>query len=100
MAEFVSNYDKFPVVHVNQQNVICGEGWKQTCNIIKDCIQSISNTKKVIAVECYTEILDKEVLTNLQSNLEGEFILTKNYMLPEGEIMQMVYPDVTDDAVF
>ena len=29
MAEFVPNYDKFPVVHVKQENVLCGEGWKQ-----------------------------------------------------------------------
>lgn len=100
MAKFVPNYDKFPVVHVKQKNVLCGEGWEQTCKIINDRIQSISNTKKIIIIECYTEILDEEVLTNLQSCIKGEFIYTKDFMLPEGEIMQMVYPDVTDDAVF
>ncbi len=100
MTDFVSNYDKFPVVNVNQKNVLRGTGWQQTCNIIKDKISSVSLNKKIIAFECYTEILDDEILTNLQSCLEGEFILTKNYMLPEEKISQIIYPDVTDDAVF
>src|SRR4051794_31063225 len=100
MAEFVPNYDKFPVVHVKQSNVVCSEGWKQVCNIINDRIQSISSAKKMIAIECYTEILDEEVIANLQSNIKGEFVFTKEYMFPEDVISEMVYPDVTDDAVF
>lgn len=100
MEGYIPNYDKFPIVQVKQQNVLCGEGWEQTCNIINERIQSVSNAKKIIAIECYTEILDEEVLTNLQSCIKGEFILTKNYMLPEDTISKMVYPDVTDDAVF
>jgi mannose-6-phosphate isomerase class I len=100
MAEFVPNYDKFPVVHVKEKNVLCKQGWSGVCSIIKDAIQLIQSKKKIIALECYTEILDEEVLTSLQSNLEGEFFLTKDYMLSEKQIMQMVYPDVTDDAVF
>lgn len=66
MTTYVPNYDKFPVVHVKQQDVICGEGWEQVGNIINDRIQLISNTKKIIAIECYTGIDDEEVLTNLQ----------------------------------
>ena len=100
MAEFVPNYDKFPVVHVKEKNVLCRQGWSSVCGIINDSIKLIQSSKKIIALECYAEILDEEVLTSLQSNLEGEFILTKDYMLPERQIMQMVYPDVTDDAVF
>jgi len=100
MAEFVPNYDKFPVVHVKEKNVLCKQGWSSVCGIIRDAVQLIQSNKKIIALECYTEILDEEVLTSLQSNLEGKFFLTKDYMLPEEQIMQMVYPDVTDDAVF
>jgi len=100
MAEFVPNYDKFPVVHVMEKNVLCKQGWSSVCSIIKDAIQLIQSNKKIIALECYTGILEEEVFTSLQSNLEGEFFLTKDYMLPEKQIMQMVYPDVTDDAVF
>jgi hypothetical protein len=100
MTEFVPNYDKFPVVRVKEKNVLCKQGWSNVCSIIKDAIQLIQSNKKIIALECYTEILDEEVLTSLQSNLEGEFFLTKDYMLPEKQIMRMVYPDVTDDAVF
>src|SRR5262249_54273428 len=100
MPEFIPNYDKFPIVHVKQKNVICGEGWKKVCNIISDRIQSISTTEKIIAIECYTEVLDEEVLSNLQSCIDGEFVLTKDYMLPEDVISKIVYPDITDDAVF
>ena len=100
MSKFIPNYDKFPVVNVKQKNVLCEQGWTNVCAVIKNRIQSITSAKKIIAIECYTGISDEEALTNLQSNLDGEFILTKNYMLAEGEIMQMIYPDVTDDAVF
>lgn len=100
MGGYIPNYDKFPVVHVKQQNVLCGEGWEQTCSIINQRIEAIPDNKKIVAIECYTEILDEEVLNNLQSCIKGEFILTKNYMLPEDAISKMIYPDVTDDAVF
>ena len=42
-------------------------GLEDLCDVIKDRIQLISIAKKIIALECYTEILDEEVLTNLQS---------------------------------
>lgn len=100
MGGYIPNYDKFPVVHVKLQNVLCGEGWEQTCSIINQRIEAIPDNKKIVAIECYTEILDEEVLNNLQSCIKGEFILTKNYMLPEDAISKMIYPDVTDDAVF
>jgi len=100
MKTYIPNYDKFPVVQVKKTNAVCGEGWDQTCDIINDRIQSIPSTKKIIAIECYTEILDEEVLTNLQSRVKGDYILTKDYFLPEDTISKMVYPDVTDDAVF
>ena len=34
--------------------------------VINNCVQLIPVTKKIIAIECYTEILDDEVLTHLQ----------------------------------
>jgi mannose-6-phosphate isomerase class I len=100
MADFVSNYDKFPKLQVKEKNVLCKQGWDQVRAVIKDRIQSISSTKKIIAVECYTEISDEEVLTNLQSSIKGDFVFTKDYMLSETVISKMVYSDVTDDAVF
>jgi hypothetical protein len=100
MADFVSNYNKFPVVRVNEKNVLCKQGWNDVCAVIKHRIQLIPSIKKIIAIECYTEISDEEVLTNLQSNIKGDFVFTKDYMLPEDAISKLVYPDVTDDAVF
>ncbi|MDQ2752668.1 MAG: class I mannose-6-phosphate isomerase, partial [Bacteroidota bacterium] len=100
MADFVSNYNKFPVVRVNEKNVLCKQGWNDVCAVINDQIQSISSIKKIIAIECYTEISDEEVLTNLQSNIKGDFVFAKDCMLPEDAISKLVYPDVTDDTVF
>ena len=82
MAEFVPNYDKFPKVHI-KENAVCKQGWSDVCTVINDRIQSIPSNKKIIAVECYTEILDEEVVTNLQSHIKGDFVFTKDYMLPE-----------------
>jgi len=100
MDEFVANYDKFPVVLFKDKDVLCQQGWDNACAVLNNSISVLPNIKKIIALECYTEILDEEVLGNLQAQLKGEFIFTKDFMLPEETISKMVYPDVTDDAVF
>ena len=44
--------------------------------------------------------MDEEIITALQSNLEGSYFFSKDCMLPENKIDSLVYPDVTDDEVF
>lgn len=100
MHDFVPNYDKSPFIKVRQQNITCGEGWTSVCTLIRQHLSDIRSTRQVIALECYTGIDDEEVIDSLRAGLEGSFIHTKDFMLPEKDIREMIHPDVTDDAIF
>ena len=97
MASCIPNYNKYPVIHTKQPRTVCWQGWEAVCKAMQDAIAS---GKKIVALECYPGILDEEVLPQLQASLSGTFYYTKDFMLSEEAIEQLVYPDVTDDEVF
>lgn len=100
MHDIVPNYEKFPRIKVRQDNVPCGSGWKSVCDAIHQRLPHGTSRPGIVALECYTGVDDEEVLGHLRSGLEGRFLLTKDYMLPEKTIRELVRPDVTDDAIF
>src|SRR5690349_671623 len=100
MPAYVPNYDKFPVIKTTHQSTVCWQGWEEVLNIIQQQINSIYSPQKTIAFECYTGILDEEVIPQLQQALNGIFYYTKDFMLDEDSIQQLIYLDVTDDEVF
>jgi hypothetical protein len=91
----VANYDKTPFITVKGQGEDCHEGWEAVGRIIGG-----RKGKKVIAIECYPGVQDEEVIPQLTSALPGTFFFTKDAMLSEEKILQLVYPDVTDDEIF
>jgi hypothetical protein len=91
-----SNYDKSPYIQVGGQGDACRQGWEAVCATIGGAAAG----KRVVVFECYPGVQDEEVLPRLQAALPGRWILTKDIMWPEEKILRMVYPDVTDDAVF
>lgn len=100
MQDFVPNYEKFPFIKVRQDNVCYGTGWESVCAIIRQQLSHLRSTRRIVALECYTGIDDEEVTGSLQSGLEGQFVYTRDFMLPERTIREMTHPDVTDDAIF
>jgi mannose-6-phosphate isomerase class I len=100
ISGYTSNYDKFPVINVKNNSAFCKEGWQEVCNVIKEKVDDIERNKKIIVLECYTGILDEEVVPELKRVLEGEFYFAKDYMLPEEKLKTLIYSDVTDDEVF
>src|SRR5882757_7481203 len=95
-----SNYDKSPFITVKEHAADCWQGWDDTCRVIREKVEGFHGKKKIVAMECYPGVSDEEVLPQLKKNIGGAFYYSKDYMLPEEKILQMVYPDVTDDAVF
>jgi len=107
-----SNYDKFPFIQVKGQDDACLEGWEAVCKAIAAAVDGAGGAggvggardaggrRKVVVLECYPGVQDDEVLPRLQAALPGRWILTREAMWPEEKILRMVYPDVTDDAVF
>jgi mannose-6-phosphate isomerase class I len=98
MANFFPNYDKVPVVAVHQKDTDCRAGWAS----IAEGITAYANKKnaRVIALECYPGLHDEKIITQLKENLAGDFYFTQDFMRPEQEINELVYPDVTDDEIF
>ena len=95
-----SNYDKSPFIQVEGQDYACLEGWDAVCRTIVSAVGALKSSRKVVLLECYPGVQDDEVLPKLQAALPGRWILTKDALLPEEKILRMIYPDVTDDAVF
>lgn len=96
MTSYVSNYDKCPVIHTKQKSTVCCQGWEAVGNTLKEA----ATGKKIVAIECYPGTLDEEVIPQLQQYVNGVFYFTKDFMLEEKAIEQLVYPDVTDDEIF
>jgi mannose-6-phosphate isomerase class I len=100
MDEFVASYDKWPFIRVKGQPGAAAEGWDQTGNTLLAAIGKMTGPKKLIAFECYQGVLEEEVLAQLRARLSGTFYNTRDYFKDEASIQELVYPDVTDDAVF
>jgi hypothetical protein len=95
-----SNYDKTPFITVKESANDCQEGWEAVCRTIREKVESLKGPKKVIALECYPGVQDEEVIPKLTAALPGLFYFTKDAFLPEEKVLQLVYPDTTDDEIF
>lgn len=100
MKKVISNYDKWPFIQVKENVDECREGWEATYNVINEKVKSIVGHKKIIVLECYHGVMDEYILPQLRQNLQGDFFFSKDSMLSEEKVNQLVYPDVTDDEVF
>jgi hypothetical protein len=95
-----SNYDKWPAINVKNPKQECLVGWNAISRHLFEQLSKIQKKQKVIVFECYQGVMDKEIISELQKHLTGNWFFSKDYMLSENEIDSLVYPDVTDDEVF
>ena len=94
-----SNYDKNPSVLVSNNDQDCKTGWETILRYLKDRIKE--NPSKLIAIETYQGVDDKEIKTAIKENLPSHQIYdTLDAFKDVKDIEKMVYPDVTDDRVF
>jgi mannose-6-phosphate isomerase class I len=97
MSKFFPNYDKSPTVSIESNGDVWA-GWDSICSgivTLKD-----AKNARVIALECYPGLHDGQIVAELKARLGGQFYMTNDYMLGEDAIDSLVYPDVTDDAIF
>src|SRR5215467_11635648 len=95
-----SNYDKLPLIKIKNVHHECVTGWGNICNYLVEQLQKIPTKQKLIVIECYQGVLDEEIITALQNNLQANYFFPKDCMLDENKIDSVVHPDVTDDEVF
>ena len=100
MPDLKAVYDKWPFINVKTEPGAAAEGWDNVYIKILQCIQSISNSRKVIVLDYYQGVLEEEITANLLTLLPGQQYNAHDYLLSEESIQQLIYPDVTDDAVF
>lgn len=94
-----ANYDKFPFVQVEAENISCIGGWQLIGKKLNAEIRSTE--KKIIVIECYQGVYDHELAGNLKAAVEHlVWIDAGEAYKSEQEILAMTYPDVTDDRIF
>lgn len=93
------SFEKQPSVRVKGEH--CSSGWDAVLEDIKNTIAGIDKPKKVIVLEMYhgtmMEAIQKAFLDALAPEL---FIDTADCFRTEKEIIELTYPDVTDDRIF
>jgi len=95
-----TEFKKFPSVKM-PESYQCDSGWENICEQISEHLKRIEKSKKVVVVEYYHGINEKEINEEFIKILKPDLhIDAKSALLPESEIRQMVFPDVTNDRVF
>ena len=84
------NYDKFPATAVSGPIFL---GWEA----IREQLRSLGG--KLLLLDCYTGVLEEEVLEALKADFD-RIILTRDLMKDEAEVRRLTQPFMTDDCLF
>ena len=92
-----SRFNRFPSVKVTN-NYKCLNDWKA---ITDELSLKIECKKNVIVIETYHGVYDDEIISAVKANMRLTFFInTKDAILSEDKIKELVYPDVTNDRIF
>lgn len=98
-----SNFNKYPVLNVAENDESCRTGWESICEAINENIQTkrADNEKVLLVIDCYQGVYFDVLKKHFMEKLEyDEFIVAREAFKSEEEIRKMIYPDLTDDRVF
>ncbi len=94
-------YNKSPVVEVTCEHTSAWAGWPTINKRIREELRKATASRTVVAVDCYTGVLDDELLPELRAAIKPDLIIhTSSLMKPESEIISMIAPYLGDDPVF
>lgn len=96
-----SNFDKYPYVHVSDATDDCITGWKNIGERLNQSVRALAKDRTVIVMDCYHGVSHSEIEAALKMYIDhAAFFKSTDAFLPEDQVSQMVYPDVTDDRIF
>ena len=96
-----SEFNRFPAIEVNSGEYIVEKGWKAIIQRMNNEAELINKNKKLVVIETYQGVIHEELIENLKGGLNfSRFIMAEEYLLPEQEIIDMVFPYVTNDRIF
>jgi len=76
-------------------------GWSEICDKIKNDLSKLNKQKKVVVVDYYHGVDKPDSNNQLIFRLKPELLVdVEESMLPENEIKEMVFSDVTNDDIF
>ena len=96
-----SGYDKAPFIEIKDHP--CWTGWEAVCARLKDAIAQVAKPRVVVAVECYSGVLDEELIPALSAGLGAtQFTETLKIVFKEAETVDaLVAPWLGgDDPIF
>jgi mannose-6-phosphate isomerase class I len=96
-----SIFNLTPFIKVTGWEHECYTGWENICMVLANRLGKFNKSRKILVVECYQGVNHDEVLNNLRRLIQFKhFISTDDLFLPEKKIVELTYPDVTDDRIF
>ncbi|MCE7070988.1 class I mannose-6-phosphate isomerase [Dyadobacter sp. CY327] len=96
-----SNYDKYPYVEISESSELCFAGWQHIFDEIMRLAELKGQSKTVICMDLYHGVDAAEMLDAIKTHLPADTIIQTNACLKDAaQIQQMVFPYVTDDAIF
>ena len=93
----MSNYNKTPFTTISG-NLF--SGWDTIRKELKKKIKESESNHYVLVVECYHGVDHNELMEQFKKLEPDLFIQSTVAFLPEHEIRELTFPDVTDDATF
>jgi mannose-6-phosphate isomerase class I len=96
-----ANFNTSPEIRIKGLEKDIFSGWEPIVRQLKSELSKNTKAKKVIVVECYQGVHDEEVQNALTNGLSAAAVFeARDAMMPEDEIRQLTFPDVTNDRIF
>ncbi len=94
-----SNYDKKPFVQLSE-DFECWAGWYKIMEVINAKINHQNKSRTVITVDCYQGVLKNDIISAFKKSLSSTIFYSEELMISAEGVDDLVFPHVTDDAVF
>lgn len=91
------SYNKYPAVKISDEK--CFVGWETVC---REIATSASDLKtNLVTIECYQGVYENDLQKAIRSNFDEVTIISAQEVYKsEDEILELTYPDITDDRIF
>ncbi|HOC36876.1 MAG: class I mannose-6-phosphate isomerase [Bacteroidales bacterium] len=96
-----SNFNKKPVIRVDEGYNSCFSGWESIFSQLKKKIEEDSDGITTVVVECYQGVFFDKLLLTFKDFIKPDRVITsQDFFLSEEEVKRITFPDVTDDRIF
>ena len=92
-----SKYEKAPSFPLKGEMYV---GWNEVVQELKQKIKNAGQNRYILAIECYQGVHHDEIKRNLDILNASFFIESNDAFYSEEKILEITYPNVTDDAIF